>query len=261
MTELVLTGGCKSNQNFQKVCRLCLSEESLEDIFEQNDLSILISDLLSIVVSESDKMSHWICVLCRIRMQEFRDYQSQCMEVQEVLLSESNVIENISIISLDDPNEEISEEYSFWMEKYEDTEEDRDDVYNISLITADPPLESVHISESPTQDLMTETRIYKGKYTGKHIKCNRCGKVVQKMRFDSHMNGHLGLKPYKCERGCKEDDETAHFACKYKRQEHYRKVHDGFKYTCGFCGRPYGTRQGLFSHKQRHPNCSTQSQN
>lgn len=49
MTDFALNSPT-SNQNFQKVCRLCLSEESLEDIFEQNDLTVWISDLLSIVV-------------------------------------------------------------------------------------------------------------------------------------------------------------------------------------------------------------------
>lgn len=247
MTDFTLNSPT-SNQNFQKVCRLCLSEESLEDIFEQNDLTVWISDLLSIVVSQSDRISHWICVLCRIRIQEFREYQSRCLEVQEVLLSDSSKVEHVL-------KDEILIEDSLWAESItiEDDEEDEEDIYNLSLITATMPPQTKPsgVPKTSAKNMTTEIKLpVKGCYKGRHIKCDICGRTVQKLRFDNHMNGHLGIRPYKCERGC--PAET--FACKYKRQAHYRRVHFGYTYECTLCDKSFGTRQGLFYHKQRKHN-------
>ncbi|XP_062548653.1 zinc finger protein pita-like isoform X2 [Armigeres subalbatus] len=75
----------KDTSRAHKVCRLCLSEESLEDIFKESSLPLCISDFLSIEVSIKDKLSHAICAICRIRLTEFRDFQTRCNEVQDVL--------------------------------------------------------------------------------------------------------------------------------------------------------------------------------
>ncbi|XP_001658769.2 zinc finger protein 34 [Aedes aegypti] len=245
----------KASQSLQKVCRLCLSEESLEDIFHQNGLSGWISELLSIVVSQSDRISHWICVLCRIRMQEFRDYQTRCWEVQEVLMNEiATNDDEIGTFPLNIQKDEISVDDLFEVGSFsdEDIDEVENNLYNIS-----PQKEQIVCLNTPDNPEIVRTTNTEGSdkkgYKGRHITCNICGKEVQRLRFDNHMNGHLGLRPYKCERGCKAE----YFACKYKRQGHYRKVHDGVKHLCGFCDRSFGTRQGLFSHKRRHHTTST----
>ncbi|XP_001657251.2 zinc finger protein 624 [Aedes aegypti] len=72
---------------FQQFCRLCLGEESLEDIFSETGLNQLISELLSVQISHEDQLGHAICAICRLRIVEFRQYRARCQEVQGVLQS------------------------------------------------------------------------------------------------------------------------------------------------------------------------------
>ncbi|XP_062548632.1 zinc finger protein 808-like [Armigeres subalbatus] len=71
----------------RQICRLCLSEDSLESIFKENDLHQWISDYLSIAVSIDDRLSQTICSVCRLRLTVFHQYRIQCHEVQNKLLS------------------------------------------------------------------------------------------------------------------------------------------------------------------------------
>lgn len=71
----------------EEMCRLCLSDESLEDIFSDQSLPQWISEFLSIKVSIHDHMSRSICTICRIRVSEIREFQVRCQDVQAVLRS------------------------------------------------------------------------------------------------------------------------------------------------------------------------------
>ncbi|XP_062548635.1 zinc finger protein 37 homolog [Armigeres subalbatus] len=73
--------------SLQHVCRLCLGEESLDGIYDDDDLHRWISDYLSIKVSQQDRMSQEICTICRIRLTEFHNFRLHCQEVQTVLQS------------------------------------------------------------------------------------------------------------------------------------------------------------------------------
>lgn len=84
----------------QQLCRLCLGDESLEDIFSQDDLHEWISDFLSIMVCVDDKISKSICFCCRTRLTEFRNFQQQCLEVQDVLQGEMTAILNEKALQL-----------------------------------------------------------------------------------------------------------------------------------------------------------------
>lgn len=123
-------------------------------------------------------------------MQEFREYQSRCLEVQEVLLSDSSKVEHVL-------KDEILIEDSLWAESItiEDDEEDEEDIYNLSLITATMPPQTKPsgVPKTSAKNMTTEIKLpVKGCYKGRHIKCDICGRTVQKLRFDNHMNGHLG---------------------------------------------------------------------
>lgn len=68
-----------------QVCRLCLSEEILDDVFGEEGLQQWISEYLSITVSSEDIMSRAICTICRCRLIEFHQFHVRCQEVQDVL--------------------------------------------------------------------------------------------------------------------------------------------------------------------------------
>ncbi|KXJ77556.1 hypothetical protein RP20_CCG007220 [Aedes albopictus] len=70
-----------------EICRLCMSTESLENLFEVDGLRRWITDYLSIMVSSADSISHAICTICRIRLDEFHQFRMGCLEVQTTLWS------------------------------------------------------------------------------------------------------------------------------------------------------------------------------
>nr|XP_029723875.1 protein odd-skipped-related 1-like [Aedes albopictus] len=70
-----------------EICRLCMGTESLENLFEGDGLQRWITDYLSIVVSSADSVSHAICTICRIQLDEFHQFRIRCMEVQTALWS------------------------------------------------------------------------------------------------------------------------------------------------------------------------------
>nr|XP_029708942.1 zinc finger protein 2 homolog isoform X1 [Aedes albopictus]XP_029708943.1 zinc finger protein 2 homolog isoform X1 [Aedes albopictus] len=70
------------------ICRLCLSEESLENVFEAEGIQQWISDFLSIMITTEDRMSQSICAICRIRLADFHDFRERCHKVQSLLIAE-----------------------------------------------------------------------------------------------------------------------------------------------------------------------------
>ncbi|XP_062548638.1 zinc finger protein ZFP2-like [Armigeres subalbatus] len=82
-----------------EICRLCLSEDLLDDIFAEDGLHQCILDLLLITVSADDRMSQAICAMCRLRLTEFHQYRMRCHEVQEALKSMivSDVVEEHTV--------------------------------------------------------------------------------------------------------------------------------------------------------------------
>lgn len=278
-----------SNKGLLQVCRLCLSEEFLEDIFNQNDLRTWISDLLSIEVTQNDSISHSICAVCKIRLNDFREYQLRCLEVQDVLRSEPNVIKDEKI----SPKEELVENSPSFessplpmLEPLEETileaNSDQEMMVNNAPQDQDGFIEESNLndaecypddelpensqSEEPHDSSTVEVLRVVGssadeddpeseipysqetKTSAKQIMaCGMCGENLPKARMESHMNKHLGLKPFKCERGC----ISVCFTSEYNRVWHYRHIHDAPQYWCFSCKRTFGSRQGLFGHKQR----------
>ncbi|XP_029726992.1 zinc finger protein Xfin isoform X2 [Aedes albopictus] len=74
-------------KNPYPVCRLCLSEGELADVFDEEGLNQLVLDLLSITVYLDDPISQSVCGVCRIRIFEFYQFRTRCQEVQTVLQS------------------------------------------------------------------------------------------------------------------------------------------------------------------------------
>ncbi|XP_021693927.1 zinc finger protein 665 isoform X4 [Aedes aegypti] len=68
-----------------QMCRLCMSEESLENLFGVEGVHKWMSEYLSIVVSTEDRLSQVICLSCRTRLIEFHQFRERCQEVQDIL--------------------------------------------------------------------------------------------------------------------------------------------------------------------------------
>lgn len=87
-TEPGMTG------SVHEMCRLCLSEECLDDIFKEEGLQRWIKEFLSIKVLTSDHMSRNICTICRIRLIEFHQFRVRCQEVQTLLQTMNQNVHN-----------------------------------------------------------------------------------------------------------------------------------------------------------------------
>lgn len=100
-------------KSLHQVCRLCLSKESLADLFKDSNLHQWITDFMSIKVwfafffssrdlclvslinnidttlqiSIEDRLSKAICAMCRQRLTEFHHFRERSLEVQGVLRS------------------------------------------------------------------------------------------------------------------------------------------------------------------------------
>nr|XP_019547706.2 zinc finger protein 699-like [Aedes albopictus] len=70
-----------------KMCRLCMREQYLEDVFSENDMHQWISNYLSITIFSVDSKGHSICTFCRLRLTEFHQYWTRCQQVQTILES------------------------------------------------------------------------------------------------------------------------------------------------------------------------------
>ncbi|XP_019931535.2 zinc finger protein 134-like [Aedes albopictus] len=73
-------------ESFDTVCRLCMSEESLGDVFREEGLVQWIWDYLAILVSREDRLSRVVCTICRIQLTEFHRFRIRCQDVQGTLL-------------------------------------------------------------------------------------------------------------------------------------------------------------------------------
>nr|XP_029724043.1 zinc finger protein 629-like isoform X2 [Aedes albopictus] len=279
-----------SNMNNSQVCRLCMSEEFLEDIFNHGELHTWIMELLSIKITQNDSISQSICAECKIRLNEFREYRLQCLDIQNVLWNERAVIndkqnspeasalenprnddatplpnseseEKTNNVIAEETDQEVIlvEDLSSSSEcQEEDTRESNmsvDEHYpddNDQVVEGPPTaLSSIEIlelsdDEGPKTKKLPSQKARR-KETAKHT-CEMCGKKVRGDQMEGHTNKHLGIKPYKCERGCSD----VAFADNYHRIWHYRHRHDAPKYCCPVCNRSFATRQAIFRHKRKY---------
>lgn len=238
------------------VCRLCLSEESLEDILEQEDLHILIADFLTIVISEDDTTSRFICATCRTRLTEFRDFKWRCLEVQELLQGELYAVveDEVPLVEVKDIQDSIEEESFEIVDVVESLEVENDTVI----------IEPDHQKSKSSQPTNKQKRhqlqrieytktgrkryVYdlKEVYRNQLVKCSTCAKMIPKVRLEGHQNMHQGIRPFRCERGCNDRN----FHCQQLRLHHYRNTHDGERHECDVCCKTYRSLRSLNYHKK-----------
>ncbi|XP_019931571.2 zinc finger protein 84-like [Aedes albopictus] len=79
----------ETSESIEQVCRLCLGENRLQNIFMKNDVQQWIYNYLSITVSETDTISQLICTDCQTRLEEFHAFKQRCLDAQDVLEGKS----------------------------------------------------------------------------------------------------------------------------------------------------------------------------
>lgn len=155
------------SESSHTICRLCMSEESLEDIFKDEGLHQWISKYLSVVISREDRMSQLICTICRIRLTEFHQFRMNCMEVQDVLES------------LVEKNNAVAEEEMNIADKAQINQTRRE------KRKYQPVQCEVCQKTFKNQKLLND---HKRNHRPKNFACSRCGKAFLFLRF---LHDHL----------------------------------------------------------------------
>lgn len=155
-----------------RLCRLCMSEELLEDITKEDELSKWLSDYLSIVVSSNDHLSQVICSMCRIRLTEFHQFRTRCQEVQCILQSMTG---GKGVSQLTNNSGTDSESLLHLMDK----EEEQNDL-SIQCDLCDKAF-------TTKKQLFNHNRTH----ASKKYACDRCGKsFVRRDHLNKHIKSH-----------------------------------------------------------------------
>ncbi|XP_062548659.1 zinc finger protein Xfin-like [Armigeres subalbatus] len=210
-------------KDFNKVCRLCLSDKYLENIFEQDELPKWISEYLSIEVSTTDEVSKLICVMCSARLKEFSDFQRSCQEAQDILRKEAS--------------------------KNRIKTEDQSILCDVCLQTF-----------QTRKKLNDHKRLVHGP---KNYECSICDKSFFKpSRLEAHMTTHNEQNLYDLKPPVKVDPANRlqcevclkFFATKKQLWDHRRLVHGPKKHVCSLCPKSFVQRLGLEKHLASHSN-------
>ncbi|XP_065079204.1 zinc finger protein 2-like [Ochlerotatus camptorhynchus] len=256
MSSQIIKDQPKLTEYFQKVCRLCFSEEMLEDVFKfkQDEIIRRISDLLSIVISEDDQVSRSICTICRARLYEFHDYKVSCLEVQDVLRSQICLAVEKDLSVLDTEPALDSDQIKSELQEYLNTEENLLEEMKISPENTEQDAETVKIDhiEQPVRNRSVRQKksgqkryVYEYKVVNKTqvVSCSTCGKKVPKSCLQAHQDKHR-LPNYKCERGC----VGMKFKCRQTQLQHYVNVHDYRPLECKLCYKLFSAKSSLNYH-------------
>nr|XP_029724070.1 zinc finger protein 646-like [Aedes albopictus] len=242
------------------LCRLCLSEETLDGIFAEKSCNQWILDYLSIQINSNDQMSQVICAICHLRLAEFHEFRIRCLEVQEVL-------QTLSEESANQPKEEDLQE-SVEITSNQSTIEEMLEVYQIK-------------SEEPSnQSLIEEVQeALQGKpeKPGNQSTLEKLQEVLQanyenpeKPNNQSTLEEMLEVLPAKHEKPINQTTEeskrSVSLECTkcskvftnrkqlYNHRQYHRLKHKDFsgQFQCDICQKIYGTRKQLLDHRRYH---------
>uniref|UniRef100_A0A182JW13 C2H2-type domain-containing protein n=1 Tax=Anopheles christyi TaxID=43041 RepID=A0A182JW13_9DIPT len=208
----------------REVCRLCLSGSTLEDVVYSKNMIDLISNLLSITITNSDAYASKICHECIKTLSDFRDYPS----VQDAATGTDDTI----------PKKRPCNGKNDSPSSHSPSRNDK----NPSSISSTKRFQAIVISSTGKKRYIYDCS---QTYRKQLIECDICHKCLPKTRLEGHRNVHLGLRPWNCERGCEQS-----FHCKQLLLHHYRNVHNGETHCCDVCGKVFRSKRSLGYHKK-----------
>ncbi|XP_052867949.1 PR domain zinc finger protein 5-like [Anopheles cruzii] len=100
------------------------------------------------------------------------------------------------------------------------------------------------LSNQTLTNSTSRPRDEKAIYRNLLINCDRCGKKIEKNRFDGHLNRHLGVKPYRCP----EKDCEVNFPCKIALRLHRNDQHSQEYHPCSLCDKEFQSKRKLYQH-------------
>ncbi|XP_062551225.1 zinc finger protein 888-like isoform X2 [Armigeres subalbatus] len=253
-----LTATLAAPQIVQQVCRLCLSEENLEDIKARPDLQQWISDYLSITVSLGDNISLSICFSCRMRVKEFHVFQLRCREVQDILTASLSAVKQVWFNCKD-----CDKMFQSKKKLQDHLRIHKGKKYNCShcgkgFIRPSSLAEHlrVHTSRNVYQnDAGKEPELTTN---SEHVSCGEiefaCGKYHRGLKYKKQLKNHIsGGSNVSLSKGIWFDCDYCEkvFPSKKKLQDHLR-IHRRKKYKCSYCDKGFIRPSGLAEHVKIH---------
>nr|XP_029726035.1 zinc finger protein 878-like isoform X2 [Aedes albopictus] len=224
-----------SMENSQQICRLCLGRECVDDVFNYGDLHRWISDYLSIEISNEDSIRRFCCAMCRIRLEEFRNFHLRCLEVQTQLLNS-----NVTVVKVE-PTETTAEDFES-SKIVEETHGEQSIQCNVC-----------HKVIKGSKHLKDRLRYHMVIHGPRKYACTMCEKAfVKSSHLKDHMKVHnkIDEEPVEC--------KVCHKMLKNMNSFRVHKIsHGPKKHVCVICDKAYAVRQNLKKHMQSHKSKST----
>ncbi|XP_062716881.1 zinc finger protein 248-like [Aedes albopictus] len=251
-----------------QTCRLCLSEESVESVFDEEGLQQWISDYLAIEISSEDHLSQAVCSICRIQLMEFHQFRERCHEVQSALKSE------IRTENVDTSKEKAVIEPSLG------SRQDQLLLETIQNVVADEfvDIADMNIGTHTNMEGTTSPEHTNGMFfnleqatadeiednaeTNQPIECKICHKIFSSVkRLESHERVAHRSQKYECVPCGIKTFYRSHYESHMRTIGHVRKIQDikkangeyvpKLKYQCSDCPASYPIRSQLYNHRAR----------
>ncbi|XP_058815025.1 zinc finger protein 614-like [Topomyia yanbarensis] len=283
-------------------CRLCKNICEANKLLWDRDFREKLQDVICLWIKVVPTEKFHICSACQTTVEDFYAFKSQSRKVLrgEIVLEPQKTRCVTSPPKTDNDCTNENHELPPTLETLLDDCEDEivlpaQTVEDISLqveLTKKKPRRSyrrkdnkeVRLKRPPhrkTEEEKTMTpaeyrkhwnQMYRDRYK---VMCDICGKTIQKVLIESHLNRHRGVQPYACEQcglqfHCKNNfrkhvqrshainDEVACEICdkvlvsQIAYKQHLRSVHRERKFQCVICGLKIHSKRALEQHMDIH---------
>ncbi|XP_029731940.2 zinc finger protein 182 isoform X2 [Aedes albopictus] len=231
-----------------QTCRLCLSEESVESVYNEEGLQQWITDYLSIKIFSGDRMSQSVCSICRIQLMEFHQFRERCHEVQSALNSKIRAEkESEARLLLESIQNVMADEVV-------DIEEIKIGTDGNIDLTAALPDAKEHTNTTQA----TEVKKEDGTKNHQSLECKICYKIF---RFRNNLNIHMrsvhGPRRFKCVPCGATFSRPQHLELHLQTKKHVKKMQDieapkesvsNNEFQCDKCHKSFSRKEQLHIH-------------
>uniref|UniRef100_A0A1Q3EYU9 Putative c2h2-type zn-finger protein n=1 Tax=Culex tarsalis TaxID=7177 RepID=A0A1Q3EYU9_CULTA len=166
----------------------------------------------------------------------------------EMVVSDYDLIADEQLDSLQgDTCEEEEEEEEAVIEylSYDESTQDQSEQGETPIEVKPIPTVVVH-GQQRMHTISRGHRNEKEIYRSLLVKCEICGKSVERNRMEGHRNRHDDIRPYKCPA----EDCGTNFHCKISLRLHYNNRHGEDEFACDLCSKVYNSRKTLYHHRR-----------